>query len=177
MPALSEFTTTLTHLCLKHYHDTDSKTWQTDNKNMECHVMTYGGQGQKGEGQMCQDVRGQGQGQSEVDMYSGSHCQENVVINLLGSEMYEVRLSVLRPLCRAFSQVSGRRGIHSDEDREGECAGMTADTLKRLQRSEAIYRKLLDMALVSEWHHECLAMVSVDIMLNIFFHAKIPSAP
>ncbi|XP_046339064.2 thyroid adenoma-associated protein homolog [Haliotis rufescens] len=158
-PALSEFTTTLTHLCLKHYHDTDSKTWQTDNKNMECHVMTYGGQGQKGEGQMCQGVKGQGEGQSEVDMYSGSHCQENVVINLLGSEMYEVRLSVLRPLCRAFSQVSGRRGILSDEDREGECAGMTADTLKRLQRSEAIYRKLLDMALVSEWHHECLAMV------------------
>ncbi|XP_067681790.1 tRNA (32-2'-O)-methyltransferase regulator THADA-like [Haliotis asinina] len=168
-PALSEFTSTLAHLCLKHCHELESQTLQTTNSNMECTVITCGqGQGQKGEGQICQNVKGQGQ--SDLDAYGGLCCQENVIISLLGSDMYEVRLSVLRPLCRSFSQLSGWRGILSNGEGEGEHGRMTADTVERLGRSEPVYRKLLDMALVSEWHHECLVMVYEVLYVSSSVH-------
>ena len=160
-PFVEEFMRTVAHLCLKYVTPKSEVQIQGDDLKQlqdECSEGHHPKDHPR-ESQPLEEV----DRESQVSEHSPQTAMESLILTLLSSSLYEVRLEVLTILNNHFSHSSGKE----EQDQGSSQHYFFNPAIIRCFQVKPVFERLLSMALQTESHHSCIAVVSFGEISSI----------
>ncbi|XP_041351215.1 thyroid adenoma-associated protein homolog [Gigantopelta aegis] len=165
-PFVEEFMTTVAHLCLKYIVILSSTERNIEGQLQDDCIK----ESRLPEDEEKSQLRGDDlKDDPQVLEHSPQKQMENLILTLLSSKLYEVRLAVLTTLNNHFSHES----VKEEQDHDTSRHYFFNPAIVRCCQTKQVFEKLLTMALHTEWHHACLALVFETLKTYPSIHSLI----